>query len=469
MSLAPSAAAVKSALALLGIAVCVTARAAAPEVGTVSLLIGEARVVRMDGTREALHRGASIRIGDRLETAANGHVHVRFIDNAAVSVRPESVLEIQAYRYDASNPQANEIRLKLEQGASRSISGAATEIDKSRFRLNTPIAAIGVRGTDFIVQADPAGVRATVSDGAIVVGALGGACSATGLGPCQGAEARELTAAMGRWTAEVRPGDRVARIVPTPENLIAAAGASAERMSPSRMASAAAVRQMGLSAAEPTPAELAHANDRAAADLLAVAAIGARDLQNQNRPTEQRVNFNVPSKEDGQLIWGRWSFVPAAGDKLSVQFSQAQWAPFARHITVANEALDAYLFRANQTVPGQFFSDSLQATVDFRLTNANATYDIGTSKEAARFDLATLQIDFARRTFVTALDLSTESGVEGKLRVGGVMRNDGIFVQTDVGQYVAGAVSLDGKEAGYLFERNVGSGLFRGKTLWLNK
>ena len=31
---------------------------------------------------------------------------------------------------------------------------------------------------------------------------------------------------------------------------------------------------------------------------------------------------------------------------------------------------------------------------------------------------------------------------------------------------LAGAVSLDGKEAGYLFERGAGSGLFRGKTLW---
>jgi hypothetical protein len=33
-------------------------------------------------------------------------------------------------------------------------------------------------------------------------------------------------------------------------------------------------------------------------------------------------------------------------------------------------------------------------------------------------------------------------------------------------QSVAGAVSLDGKEAGYLFERGAGNGLFRGKTLW---
>ena len=147
-------------------------------VGQVSLLIGAADVVHADGAREPLRRGAAILVGDRVETSANGHVHVRFIDNAAVSVRPESVLEVQAYRFDAKNPAVNEVRFNVEHGTARSISGAATEVDKTRFRLNTPIAAIGVRGTDFIVQADAVGMRATVSDGAIVVGALGANCAA---------------------------------------------------------------------------------------------------------------------------------------------------------------------------------------------------------------------------------------------------------------------------------------------------
>ena len=122
----------------------VNVAAAEPAVGQVSLLIGEASVVRADGSRELLRRGAAIFVGDRVETTANGHVHVRFIDNAAVSVRPESVLEVQAYRFDAKNPAVNEVRFNVEHGTARSISGAATEVDKTRFRLNTPIAAIGV-------------------------------------------------------------------------------------------------------------------------------------------------------------------------------------------------------------------------------------------------------------------------------------------------------------------------------------
>ena len=125
-------------------------------VGQVSLLIGQVKVMRKDGAVEPLRRGMAVHVGDRVETSANGHVHLRFVDNAALSVRPDSVLEIQAYQFDASRPELSEVRLQVDQGMARSISGRATEVDKNRFRLNTPVAAIGVRGTDFIVQASDA-------------------------------------------------------------------------------------------------------------------------------------------------------------------------------------------------------------------------------------------------------------------------------------------------------------------------
>lgn len=425
------------------------ARAGEPAVGQVSLLIGEAHVVRADGSREALKRGAAILVGDRVETAANGHVHVRFIDNAAVSVRPESVLEVQAYRYDAQHPQSNEVRLRVEQGTSRSISGAATEVDKTRFRLNTPIAAIGVRGTDFIVQTDRSGVRATVSDGSIIVGALGGACSAAGLGPCSGSEARILSADMGRLMVEVRPGDQVARIVPAAGAALATAAYSADERIAARSAAESAARSAGLLAAEPTPAALLRGNDRAAAELLTIAAANVPDL-------------NRPSESSGQLIWGRWSVAPLAQDKMSVPFSVAS---SGRQITVADDT--AGLFRATDpSNPSNLLSESLNAKVDFRLSRANATFEIGSRTEAASVDGGTLSLDFARRTFATALALSSATAGRAELRMGGDVRNDGTFAVKDVDQRIAGAVSLDGKEAGYLFERGAAGGLFRGKTLW---
>ena len=420
-------------------------------VGRVSLLIGEAHLVRADGSQQALRLGAPIRVGDRIETAANGHVHMRFVDNAAVSVRPDSSLEVQAYTFDAKRPELNEVRLRVEKGVSRSISGAATAVDKSRFRLNTPLAAIGVRGTDFIVKTDLTGVRATVSEGAIVVSAWGAGCSAAALGPCVGAQ--ELSADMGRLMAEVRPGEHSTRIVPAIDLTVANGGSRGERgdrANASRPLLLSEVRAIGLAAAQPTPAELIRGNDPAVAEQLPLVSVPIRTP-----------GLNRPSDENGQLIWGRWAIIADKDDNLSVPFAMAR---LDRHVTVADEQTG--LFRTNQSVPGELFPATLQGTAEFSLSRASATYEAGNTVQAAAVNASNLTVDFTRRTFATALDLSSASGVKVELRVAGGIRSDGLFTVKDAEQLVSGAFSLDGKEAGYLFERNAAGGVFRGRTLW---
>jgi len=433
-------------VAMVGVGQSALAAPSEAVVGQVSLLIGDARVVRKSGAVEALRRGASILVGDRVETSANGHVHVRFIDNAAVSVRPESVLEVQAYRFDADHPQSSEVRLSVEQGVSRSISGRATEVDKSRFRLNTPIAAIGVRGTDFIVQASDLGMRATVAEGAIVVGALGAGCPASGLGPCANGQTSVLSADMGRLMVEVLRSDRVARVVPAAGALVAAAGSSADDRVAFHRAAEASARSTAQLAAQPYGN-----NDSAAANVLTLAA-GAVP------------NLNSPPDKKQQLAWGRYSPAEGVNDKVSVPFVLA-----SRGREVATGDADFVLLRSRDpsNVDRQLTTNEASAT--FRLSRGQATFDTGTKVEAASIDRYALTLDFARRTFATALDLSSPTAGKAELRVGGDVRPDGTFSVSERVpnvQSVIGAVSFDGKEAGYLFERGIVGGMFRGKTLW---
>ena len=419
-----------------GLLACAAAAAQPQAVGHVSLVIGVAQVVRADGVREPLRRGSSIMVGDRLETTANGHVHVRFVDNGAVSVRPESVLEVQSYRYDAQNPAANEVRLRLDQGTSRSISGAATEADKSRFRLNTPIAAIGVRGTDFIVQSDPTGVRATVADGAIVIGPLTDTCTASALGPCAGDTARVLSAGMGELMAEVRAGEGRTRLVPASGSVLAAVSTK---------------REEGSAARSQGEALTYSANDRTGADLLTIA-----------KERLSVVDLNRQVDLSAQLVWGRWTDGTSPGDKIAIPEIVAS---AGRHYTGIGDS-DIGLFRANQSQPGGILSDSLNANAEFKLTRAYATFQAGGKSEVASVDNGTLQIDFARRTFATGLRLSSATAGTTELRAGGIVRSNGTFAVRDSEQLVAGVVSSDGKEAGYLFERSAAGGSFKGRTLW---
>ncbi len=48
----------------------------------------------------------------------------------------------------------------------------------------------------------------------------------------------------------------------------------------------------------------------------------------------------------------------------------------------------------------------------------------------------------------------------------GKMRDDGVFFSTTDSTRVAGAVSFNGKEAGYLFDKTVPLGTLTGTTLW---
>lgn len=414
-------------------------------VGEVSLLIGEARVVRKGGASEVLRRGARIMVGDRVETGINGHVHVRFIDNGAISVRPESVLVVQAYRFDASEPSASEVRLLLDHGTSRLISGRATDVDKNRFRLNTPLAAIGVRGTDFNVQATQAGVRATVNEGAIVIGALGDACPAAALGACGGAQSRVLSADMGRWMVEIQRGEQTARVVPAGVLSLAGGISGAEDRLAAQRAAESAARSAGLLAAEPY-----RQNDQAAAGVLTIVATSLPDLNRAPDPY-------------GRMAWGRYTFAPGFSDNLSVPFVVAN---AGRQVTVGST--DATLFRANDLLRPDGLLDASDARVEFRLSRGQAVFESAGAREAASIEGGTLGLDFGRRTFATALALSSPTAGSAELRIAGEVRTDGTFAvrSLDSQQYVAGAVSLDGREAGYLFERNVAGGLFRGKTLW---
>ncbi|WP_425642612.1 FecR family protein [Marinomonas gallaica] len=150
--------------------------------GEVTFALGKAYL----NGKDLIKTGQHISEGDVIETLGNGHVHIRFVDNGLVSVRPDSRLSIEHYSYDAEHPNESIIKFNLNEGVMRSISGTGAKAARDKFRLNTPIAAIGVRGTDFVVKASNDLVQAIVNEGAIVVAPFSTDCNASSTGPCSG-------------------------------------------------------------------------------------------------------------------------------------------------------------------------------------------------------------------------------------------------------------------------------------------
>ena len=178
----------------------------------------EAGVVAFALGQTSVGKGDLIDVGQTITTGVNGHVHIKFVDGALVSVRPNSKLTVEAYSYDPSNPDNNRVKFYLETGSVRSITGEAGRLNKKGFRMNTPISAIGIRGTDYTVTTTDQTTRVFVQSGGVAVAPLDEACTRSGFGVCQSAQLVELFAG-DEHILELSSGQTQARLIDLGDSL----------------------------------------------------------------------------------------------------------------------------------------------------------------------------------------------------------------------------------------------------------
>lgn len=111
--------------------------------------IGAVQVIDAAGRARAAGRGGPLAPGDRVITGANGLAQIRFSDGAMLSVRANSDLKIEAHSYRGESDSLATTVLQLVRGGLRAITGAVARVNRSGYKVVTPTATIGVRGTDF--------------------------------------------------------------------------------------------------------------------------------------------------------------------------------------------------------------------------------------------------------------------------------------------------------------------------------
>jgi hypothetical protein len=456
---------------------CVAAGAAQADalpprpVGEVTMAVGPVIRTPAQGLPETVHRGSPIMPGDRLDTADGGHLHIRFVDGELVSIRPGSRMWVEDYQYDPQHVANSLIKFKLEYGVARAISGAGAEGAKDRFRLNTPLVAIGVRGTDFVVRSSDTSTRAAVNQGAIIMAPLGADCSAQAVGPCGTPTARLLAADMGQVLVEYRAQVAQPEIKPLQGSMFAANGSDA----------GAAHLGMPLPhiASGPTlpPAPVGQP-DSTGLVTTALTEDAVKAAISQTSPPAPPPPVVVPDPvpvtpppvvqppvppvvpaAPAVLQWGRWGAVAAGQTDFSVLWSQAATG---RDVTVGNDQFALYRATNGKTdlVPGL-------GSYQFSLDKSYAQYSLSGQVSAAAVQQGHLTLDFVNRQFAT--DLQVSNSVTGLVGISGsgYIHGDGIFYdRTVTGQAIAGAAALDGKSAGYFFEKAIGAGTLSGITLW---
>ena len=110
---------------------------------------GEVIALSNGGSRE-LKQGDFIFVNDEILTSARSFAVLQFSDGAKVTVRPDSTLIIEQYLY-AGNDN-DEATLNLVSGGLRVITGAMAKNNPENYKVRTPVALMGVRGTEFSIM-----------------------------------------------------------------------------------------------------------------------------------------------------------------------------------------------------------------------------------------------------------------------------------------------------------------------------
>ena len=123
------------------------------DIGSVTESTGVAVIKRGKDTI-TIAKGTEIKTNDRVETK-NGKVKIVFKDDTNVTVTESSSLVIDDFVYDPKSG-AGKLGLKAAAGTVRYVSGAIAK-DPKNVKINTPTAAITVRGTDFVMAVSETG------------------------------------------------------------------------------------------------------------------------------------------------------------------------------------------------------------------------------------------------------------------------------------------------------------------------
>lgn len=90
-------------------------------------------------------------------TKAGGHVEVKFTDGTVLSQGANAKMAVDNYVFDSHGSSPSSLLLNMGQGAFRVITGKIATQNPENFNVKTPLATIGIRGTDFSIETGPNG------------------------------------------------------------------------------------------------------------------------------------------------------------------------------------------------------------------------------------------------------------------------------------------------------------------------
>lgn len=428
-------------------------QAHAAEAGKVIFASGKAQVADKAGAE-----GTAVQEGELLSTGADGFLYVKTVDNGLFILRPNTKARIVAYQIDRKNPANTRIKLELLSGVARSKSGDAVKMARQNFRFNTPVAAIGVRGTDFTVYTDQDTSRVAVLTGGVVVSGFAAGCRPDGGGPCEGGASRELFAAQRGQLLEVKRGDAAPELKQVTSN-------GPDQVSPPRPDEPVAKAGNGASATAPI---LDARKGDSIEKLVAQQPNNQQpkppiDMPEIDPPVTSPLEPEQPQLPERAIKWGRW--VALAGSPATIGLAAPAGAS-----SIIN---GSYVIHRTA---GRDYVTPERGNASFNLKGGEAQIqytDPARAPTLAQMKNGVLEVDFGKASFSTSFDLVSGNEIFNMMADGSISR-DGRFGNTAFVRPQTNNMAVDGVlgnegngTAAYLFQRRIDDQrLANGVTFW---
>lgn len=112
--------------------------------------------IERDGRQLAATVGTTVAVRDRLVTGSDGAVGLTLRDNTLLSAGPNSVLDLNKFAFDTTT-HAGTLDASIKKGTLSVISGKLAKANPDAVVFAARSTTLGVRGTEFIIEAGQAG------------------------------------------------------------------------------------------------------------------------------------------------------------------------------------------------------------------------------------------------------------------------------------------------------------------------
>jgi len=135
------------------------------EAGHFLFVYGKVSVTASNGAVRQAAKGMPVQEGDTITSGLSGAAQLRMKDGAFLALRPNTILRLDAYAYKDKG-RKTQSTISLLKGTFRAISGKIGKNHPREDLVKTPVATIGIRGTDHEPAYIPLGSASNAPPGA---------------------------------------------------------------------------------------------------------------------------------------------------------------------------------------------------------------------------------------------------------------------------------------------------------------